>query len=419
MTDGQLLQGFVAHRDEAAFEALVRRHGPMVWGVCQRLLRNHQDAEDAFQATFLVLVRKAAAIASRELLANWLYGVAYRTALKARAANARRQARERQVPAMPEPEAVPQGLWHDLRPLLDQELSRLPDKYRVAIILCDLDGKTRQEAARQLGWPEGTVAGRLARARALLARRLTRQGVVLSGGSLAVVLAQGAASACVPTTLVASTVQAAGLFAAGQAAGACGISTSVAALTEGVVQAMFLTKLKTATALVLGLGAVAAVTSAIAYRVFAGPPGNTEAAARTPTAVQAREQPKTDLERLQGAWVLVTGDMDGAPAPEGYAGNFRAVFTGHKLAFRTRDNQPIARFSREWTIQLDPTAKPKAMDLRSGDQHAPAIYELEGETLKLCGGDTGGKRPTEFKGGPGLLFLVLKREAAAKDGDKP
>ena len=190
LTDGQLLEDYISRRDEAAFAALVRRHGPMVWGVCRRVLRNHHDAEDAFQATFLVLVRKAASIASRELLANWLYGVAHQTALKARATAAKRKGRERQVTEMPEPAVTEQDLWRDLQPLLDEELSRLPDKYRVVIVLCDLEGKTRKEAARQLGCPEGTVAGRLARARTMLAKRLARRGLALSGGALAAVLSQ-------------------------------------------------------------------------------------------------------------------------------------------------------------------------------------------------------------------------------------
>src|SRR5206468_7345036 len=139
----------------------------------------------AFQATFLVFVRKAASIAARELLANWLYGVAHQTARKARATAAKRQVRERQVTEMPEPAVAEQDLWRDLQPLLDEALSRLPDKYRAVVILCDLEGKTRGEAARQLAVPEGTVAGRLARARAMLAKRLAQRGVALSGGGLA------------------------------------------------------------------------------------------------------------------------------------------------------------------------------------------------------------------------------------------
>src|SRR5205809_5551032 len=151
LTDEQLLKDYLSRDEEAALQTLVRRHGPMVWGVCRRVLRNWHDAEEAFQATFLVLVRRAASIASPELLANWLYGVAHQTALKARATSAKRGARERQVAMMPEPAATAQDLWSDLQPLLDQELSRLPEKYRVAIVLCDLEGKTRREAARQLG----------------------------------------------------------------------------------------------------------------------------------------------------------------------------------------------------------------------------------------------------------------------------
>src|SRR5262245_24273163 len=185
MTDGQLLDRFLAQQDDAAFAALVRRHAPMVWGVCRRVLNNHHDAEDAFQATFLVLVRKASSVEPREMVANWLYGVAYQTALKARSAAAKRKGRERQVVEMAEPAVEDQDVWLDLQPLLDQELSRLPDQYRGPVVLCDLEGKTRKEAAHQLGWPEGTVAGRLAAARKMLARRLAQRDVGLSGGALA------------------------------------------------------------------------------------------------------------------------------------------------------------------------------------------------------------------------------------------
>src|SRR5438876_8803033 len=211
MTDGQLLEVYISHRDEAAIAALVHRHGPMVWGVCCRVLRNHHDAEDAFQATFLVLVRKAASIASRELVGNWLYGVAHQTALKARATAAKRKGRERQVTDMPEPAVARQDPWHDLQPVLDEELSRLPDNYRGVIVLCDLEGKTRKEVAVQLGCPEGTVAGRLARGRAILAKRLTQRGVALSSGALAAVLAHQVASAGVPNSVVVSTIKAASL----------------------------------------------------------------------------------------------------------------------------------------------------------------------------------------------------------------
>jgi RNA polymerase sigma factor (sigma-70 family) len=244
LTDEQLLEDYISRRDEAALAALVRRHGPMVWGVCRRVLRNYHDAEDAFQATFLVLVRKVASIGSRHLLANWLYGVAHQTALNARATAARRGARERQVREMPESELIQQDRWHDLQPLVDQELSCLHDKYRIPIVLCDLEGKTRKEAAQQLGCPEGTVAGRLARARGMLAKRLARHGVVLSGGGVVALLSQNVASAGVPTSVVSATIKAATVFAAGQAAATGVISVKVAALTEGVLRTMLLNKLR-------------------------------------------------------------------------------------------------------------------------------------------------------------------------------
>jgi RNA polymerase sigma factor (sigma-70 family) len=252
LTDGQLLDCFLLRHDEAAFEALLRRHGPMVLGVCRRVLGDTPDAEDAFQATFLVLVRKAASIVPRELVGHWLYGVAHRTALKARSVAARRRAKERQVAAMPQPQPL-EDSWDDLQPLLDRELARLPETYRVPIVLCDLEGKSRKEAARQLAVPEGTVSSRLARGRRLLAGRLTRHGVTLSAGALAALLA-GRASAAVPAPLFNVTLQAA---TAGE------VSVRVATLTEGVLKAMLATRLQRLTgavlvaAVVLGLGTAA------------------------------------------------------------------------------------------------------------------------------------------------------------------
>jgi RNA polymerase sigma factor (sigma-70 family) len=254
LTDGQLLGCFVDQQDEAAVAALVRRHGPMVWGVCRRILRNHHDAEDAFQATFLVFVRRAAVIAPREMVGNWLYGVAYQTALKARAMLAKRRTREKQVPTLPEIEGEEPHLGHDLQAVLDQELSRLPNKYRVAIVLCDLEGKTRIEAARQLGVPPGTLASRLTRGRALLAKRLARHGLAVSAGMLAAELSEQGASA----SLISSTIKAVTSVAAGQAATTGMISAQAVALAEGMVKTMMLTKLKIATGIVLALTVSAA-----------------------------------------------------------------------------------------------------------------------------------------------------------------
>jgi RNA polymerase sigma factor (sigma-70 family) len=259
LSDGQLLTRFLDGRDEAAFAALVRRHGPMVLGVCRRVLGHVHDAEDAFQATFLVLARKAASVVRREAVGSWLYRVAYRTALEARASIARRRALERQVETMPDPEAVP-AEPQDWRPLLDRELELLPQKYLAPIVLCDLEGKTRRQVARQLGLSEGTLSSYLTRGRRLLAKRLSRRGLSLSGGALAAALVEEAASAAVPAPWVISTVRAATLVAAGRAA----VATPAAVLMNEVLKAMLMTKLKLAAAGVMVMVTLGA--SGLLYR---------------------------------------------------------------------------------------------------------------------------------------------------------
>jgi RNA polymerase sigma factor (sigma-70 family) len=290
MTDGELLEAFVTSRDEAAFAALVQRHGPMVWGVCRRVVPRRQDAEDAFQATFLVLVRKAASVVPREMVANWLYGVAHRTALNARAAAACRATRERQVTQMPEPAASEQPLWGDLQPVLDQELSRLPAKYRVAVVLCDLEGRTRKAVAEQLGVPEGTLSGRLTRGRALLAKRLARHGLRASGAALAAALSQNAPAAGVPAGVLASTINAACLLAAGRAAAAGVVSAEVAALAEGVARATLVAKLKVAAAVLLALSAAGLGAAGLLHRTRGEEPGGPPAA---PAVGRSDERPKS------------------------------------------------------------------------------------------------------------------------------
>ena len=211
-TDGKLLGCFIEERDGAAFEALMRRHGMMVLGVCGRILRcAATDVEDAFQSTFFVLVRKAKTVVPRRMVSNWLYGVAQQTAIRTRALNAKRRSREMQVNVLPDPATAAPGGSNDWQPLLDQELSRLPAKYRAPIVLCDLEGRTRKEVARQLGWPEGTVSSRLARGRAMLAKRLAKHGIVFSVEALAITIAQNAASACMPPARQAHNRQAARL----------------------------------------------------------------------------------------------------------------------------------------------------------------------------------------------------------------
>ncbi len=271
LTDGQLLARFVAARDEASFAALLQRHGPMVLGVCRRVLRHVHDAEDAFQATFLVLARKAASVVRRDSVGCWLYAVAYHTALEAAQAAARRRARERQVGDMPHPE-VNAAETPDWLPLLDQELSRLTEKYRAAVVLCDLEGRPRKEAARLLAVPEGTLSSRLAKARKLLARRLVARGVTLSAAVLAVGILGRAATAQVPAALAGETVRAAALVAAGQLTAAAGPAV---VLMKGVMKAMLFKKLR----LVVGAVMVTAALGAAGFicrsggEAVAQPPG--------------------------------------------------------------------------------------------------------------------------------------------------
>ncbi len=299
-TDGELLTQFLGRRDEDALAALVERHAPMVWGVCRRVLHNPHDAEDAFQATFLVLVQKAATVVPRDMVANWLHGVAHQTAVRLRATAAKRGWREVQMDVMPEP-AVVEVRDDELLSRLDEELSRLPERWRAFIVLCDLEGRTRKEVARQLGCPEGTVASGLVRARELLAKRLTRRGLAVSGGSLAATLSQSAASADVPASAVTSTINVATLLAAGKAAGV--ISSPVATLTQGVLKTMFLKKILTTTVAVLALGVAVITGGSLAVGQTEGKPAVGKDV-KAPVAEKAVEPTaKQEKEKMEAtAW---------------------------------------------------------------------------------------------------------------------
>jgi RNA polymerase sigma factor (sigma-70 family) len=270
-TDGRLLEEFVRRLDASAFTALLERHGPMVLGVCRRVLHNPADADDAFQATFLVLISKAGAIVKRDSVGSWLYGVAYRTARRAQEQAARRRSRERPLDGVQEPaggEDVPgQG---ELDPVLADELNRLPEKYRAPLVLCYLEGQTNAAAARQLGCPLGTLQVRLLRARALLRSRLVLRGVGLSAGAFAALLASQASSAAVPPVLASATLRAALWFLSGQAAAAGAASVQAAALAKGVVRVMALTKLKLALAVLLPVGVLGTAAGLFSHHVLAG-----------------------------------------------------------------------------------------------------------------------------------------------------
>jgi RNA polymerase sigma factor (sigma-70 family) len=258
LTDAQLLERFVTQRDATAFEILLWRHGPKVLGVCRRVLRHEYDAEDAFQVTFLVLLRKASSIGKHQSVGSWLHRVAYRVALRAKMLADRRAVPTTVDAEVAQAECQVDPMWADLRPVLDEEINRLPAKYRAPFILCYLDGKTNQEAAHDLGCPKGTILSRLAWARERLRVRLTRRGLTLTTGLLTAALTNKATAAPLSAALLDSTLKAMLLVAAGKSL-ADVVSKGVAVLAKGTLQAMLWTKIKivaicmlTVTALVLG-----------------------------------------------------------------------------------------------------------------------------------------------------------------------
>jgi RNA polymerase sigma factor (sigma-70 family) len=265
-SDGGLLARFVAGRDEAAFTSLLHRHGPMVWHVCRRVLGDADDTEDAFQATFLLLASKAAAIRRRESVGGWLYRTAYRIAARARAVRARRQALEHAAPP-PAPRENLDLAWRELQAVLDEEVGRLPDRYRAPLLLCYLQGLTHEAAAARLGCPVGTVRSRLARARDRLRARLTRRGLALSATAFAAVVAAGDAPAAVPAGLAEATRCTA---LVGGAA-----SADVLALARGVCRAVFFPRFVAAALVVLVVGLAGAAFAASLQALKAGRPGAT------------------------------------------------------------------------------------------------------------------------------------------------
>jgi RNA polymerase sigma factor (sigma-70 family) len=350
LSDAQLLERFLRQRDEAAFELLVRRHERMVLNVCRRVLSDANDADDAFQATFLVLVRKAGSISKRQALAGWLYQVAYRCALKARAGAVRRHRHEKQginLTAVEHTNATA-ATERDLWPLLHEEVARLPAKYRAPVVLCYLEGATYDEAARQLGCPKGTISTRLTKARELLRGRLAGRGLGVIPGTLAVLMTESAATAAVPAILGGATVRAALSAAAGQKAAFGSVPERVVVLMEGVLRAMWWTKMKTA-AVWISLGSALLAFGALAHQGLAdngkepaqfgqfaqlaqeqAPDRETSRgrAGTPPRSGSERKQAnasatsQTDRDRLQGTWLAVSGRLiELEMPPEGLGGN--------------------------------------------------------------------------------------------------
>jgi RNA polymerase sigma factor (sigma-70 family) len=459
LTDAQLLERFVARRDEPAFAALVARHGPMVLGVCRRLVRDAQESEDAFQATFLVLARKAAGIQRQPLLAGWLYGVASRVAVRLRGQTARRRTREERDVDLTALAAADDGADSEVRPLVHEEVGRLPDKYRSAIVLCYLEGKTNEEAALQLRWPVGSVKSRLARARDLLRTRLTRRGLTLSAGLLTSALVVNKASAS--PALVDATIRGAALFAAGDAVAGGVVTARAVQLSYGVLRTMIVTKAKIVAALALTV-AMLGGAGGLAYRSLAAGPDDTPKAAPMKTESHDdrpkadKEKPKageskTDAEAIQGVWRVTAVETEGKERDDDRAKRIKSqewTINADKIFIKVG-----ARAQKEGCpYKMDPTKTPKTIDITErtvgGDGEVKSertrrtIYSLEGDVLKVCYGmsaveikhddqDVGrrprpfdprdlmddGGRPTELatKEGSRSTLFTLKREPADKD----
>jgi RNA polymerase sigma factor (sigma-70 family) len=401
LPDDQLLERYVRLRDETAFEALLHRHGPLVFGVCRRLLYDAHDTEDAFQATFLILARKAGSVAPRSLVGHWLYGVACRVAARARKI-ALRRAREQSGADLAAVPGATEKTGSDLAPLLHEEVRRLPDKYRRPVVLCYLEGKTNEEAAQQLRWPVGTVKGRLNRAREMLRARLRRRGVAVSVGLLSTALVPAASA--LPAGLLNVTARAGLCFAAGNAAAGLASAQAVA-LTKGVLRTMLLSKLKVVAALVLAV-AVLGGAGGIAYHTLAAE------TARVDKKDKKADKAKEDKDAILGTWKVVQVQEDGkdASTDDGKTLKSKALtITGNKI---------ILKGFFELTYKLGPAARPKEIDLDNGGGKTwDCVYSLGGDTLKICAPIMpGGDRPSEVasKEGSKTRLLVLKRQAKDK-----
>jgi RNA polymerase sigma factor (sigma-70 family) len=383
--DEVLLERFVANRDEAAFTALLTRYGPLVLGTCQRVLRHQQDAEDAYQATFLVLARKADSIGKRQSVGSWLYGVAYRVALQVRRGASRWRKEAQPLPDVPGPEAKPDESGQDLRPLLDEELGRLPTKFRDAVVLCYLEGKSTEEAATALGCPRGTVLSRLARARERLRGRLVRRGITLSLGALTAFLSGLAAGAALPANLTSSIWQTVQSPVRKRGAEASRAET----LADAFESARRVVRVKLGGALVLTMGLLGG-----AIGLFLLSRGQ-----RTGPA-----DPLPDRERLQGTWEVIAVWNFGQPLPAEQLPNVPPlIIAGDRLRFGELDA----------TLQLHPERTPKEMDLVWPDgQVMEGIYRWDGDELTTRHGRPGVPRPTTFADAPGdpTLRIVFRKK---------
>jgi RNA polymerase sigma factor (sigma-70 family) len=428
-TDREILKRFVARRDESAFAALVARHGPMVLEVCCRVLHDAHEAEDACQATFLVLARKAGSFRRPELLANWLYGVAYRAARKIQRQTNRHRAHAMKGTAMQVTDATAEIIWQDLRPLLDEELDRLPAKCRAAVVLCYLEGLTTEEAAQQLGCPRGTILSRLARARERLRMRLAKRGLVSSAAFLGLLLTRKApASISLPSAFVHSTANAACAFAAVGTIPIIGITPRAADTARGVLTGMLLAKLKFGAVCLLFAGVIL-VGAATAFRLggVASSP-NLDAQAEDDQVLEGDQASEQDRDQLQGSWRVVEYVDTRGKAPPDEIKEFRWDIEGdgftmvgcHANPLKPEPMQNALGNVMQFRFRLDAGQRPKSADISvDGNPCWVAIYELNGETLRVCTAKAGSPRPTGFVPEDNRIVWVFKRESAERESPQP
>jgi RNA polymerase sigma factor (sigma-70 family) len=404
-SDEQLLERYVTRRDEGAFGCLLKRYGGMVLHVCRRVLHHPQDAEDAFQATFLLLARNAKSIRKREAVASWLYGVAYRLAVKTKTRNARRQAKEKQAVSKPQADVGLEAAWRELQAVLDEELHRLPVKYQAPLVLCYLEGKTHEEAARQLGWPLGTVRGRVARAREVLKSRLARRGLALPAAALATVLAANVARA-VPAKLFGATWKAALASAAGGQAPAGLVTAEAVALAEGGLTAMTATHLKLGLALFLALG----VATAGAGTLAAIGMGKAPAAPTAKDEARGKEGDKVERRDTYGD-LLPSGASARLGSARFWAG---AVYVPNYTLTFTPDGQRLAMAGNRGAIYLWDAETGKEV-ARIGGEKQPGLivhnlaFSRDGKLLAVAENDRG-IRVWDVKKTKEVVFLATEKK---------
>jgi RNA polymerase sigma factor (sigma-70 family) len=382
----------------------------MVLGVCRRLLLNTHEADDAFQATFLIFLQKARSLRDPASLGNWLYGVAYRVARRARIVAARWRASERQVPEMAAVDPSPDAVWDELRPILDEEIAQLPRQYQAPVVLCYLEGKTYAEAAHILGWAEGTVSGRLARARDRLRSRLALRGLALSGAIWPMLLSQKGTAIVSPT--LAATIRKGALAVITGRSATAAFSTKVAALAHGTLKAILLSKVRVvllallATCMVGGAAVIVERWNADQTRVLL-------------SSVHAwKDRFHRHLENLQGTWDLFSLEKEGRPVSADEVAQRKLVWIieGDQIVMRSTRGESTARYT------LDPSEHPKRIDLtftsdpQKQEQTLRGIYQRTDGTLQVCYDPKGEVQPKKFEtaAGSSVLFMVFKKRENRK-----